>query len=153
MAEARGPRAPDRTGKPSGDPRAPRALALMGLVLALLAFPLLQLATGGFNYWMHMMLYAFMYIAMASSWNIMGGYAGYISLGHSAFYGIGGYVTGGLMTFLGISPFLSAPLAGVLCFAIGLPVGLIALRTRGPAFIISTIALLILAKLALDNIE
>ena len=153
MAEARGPRATDRTGKPSGDPRAPRALALMGLVLALLAFPLLQLATGGFNYWMHMMLYAFMYIAMASSWNIMGGYAGYISLGHSAFYGIGGYVTGGLMTFLGISPFLSAPLAGVLCFAIGLPVGLIALRTRGPAFIISTIALLILAKLALDNIE
>jgi len=90
---------------------------------------------------------------MASSWNIIGGYAGYISLGHSAFYGIGGYVAGALMTFYGISPFVSAPLAGLLCFAIGLPIGLITLRTRGPAFIISTIALLMLAKLALDNSE
>jgi branched-chain amino acid transport system permease protein len=122
---------------------------LVGLVLVLAGFPVLQLVTGGFNYWLHMMLYAFMYIAMTSSWNIMGGYAGYISLGHSAFYGIGGYATGALI--YGISPFLSAPLAGLLCFAIGLPVGLITLRTRGPAFIISTIALLMLAKLALDN--
>ncbi len=129
------------------------AVVPAGLVVALAAFPVLQLATGTFNYWLHMMLYAFMYIAMASSWNIIGGYAGYISLGHSAFYGIGGYVTGALMTFYGISPFVSAPLAGLVCFGLGLPVGLITLRTRGPAFIISTIALLMLAKLALDNIE
>ena len=128
--------------------RAPVALAI---VLALAAFPLLQLATGGFNYWLHMLLIVFMYVAMASSWNLLGGYAGYISLGHSAFYGIGGYVTGALMTFCGISPLWSAPLAGIAGFAIGLPVGLITLRTRGPAFIISTIALLMLARLALDN--
>ena len=124
-----------------------------GLVIAAAAFPLLQLATGGFNYWLHMMLVGFMYIAMASSWNILGGYAGYISLGHSAFYGIGGYATGAAMTFLGLSPVIAAPLAGVLCFAIGVPVGLVALRTRGPAFIISTIALLMLAQLALNNTE
>jgi branched-chain amino acid transport system permease protein len=123
------------------------------IVIALALFPLLQLATGGFNYWLHMLVYAFMYIAMASSWNLLGGYAGYISLGHSAFYGIGGYITGALMTFYGVSPLVSAPLAGAACFVIGLPVGLIALRTRGPAFIISTIALLMLARLALDNIE
>jgi branched-chain amino acid transport system permease protein len=129
------------------------AVVPAGLVVVLAVFPLLQIATGTFNYWLHMMLYAFMYVAMASSWNIIGGYAGYISLGHSAFYGIGGYVTGALMTFYGISPFISAPLAGLVCFGLGLPVGLITLRTRGPAFIISTIALLMLAKLALDNIE
>jgi branched-chain amino acid transport system permease protein len=125
----------------------------VALALALAVFPLLQLAAGGFNYWLHMLIYAFMYIAMASSWNLLGGYAGYISLGHSAFYGIGGYITGALMTFYGVSPLVSAPLAGVACFVVGLPVGLIALRTRGPAFIISTIALLMLARLALDNIE
>jgi len=151
MAEAR-PHAPHRTGKLPAAGSPARALALVVVMVALLVFPLLQVATGGFNYWLHMMLYAFMYIAMATSWNIIGGYAGYISLGHSAFYGIGGYITGGLMTFCGISPFVSAPLAGVLCFALGLPLGLIALRTRGPAFIISTIALLMLARLALDNI-
>jgi branched-chain amino acid transport system permease protein len=130
-----------------------RALMLAAVVLALAAFPLLQLAVGGLNYWLHMLLVMFMYIAMASSWNLLGGYAGYISLGHSAFYGIGGYVTGALMTFWGLSALWSAPLAGVACFAIGLPVGLITLRTRGPAFIISTIALLMLARLALDNTE
>ena len=130
-----------------------RALVPAALVVALAAFPLLQLAVGGFNYWLHMLLIVFMYIAMASSWNLLGGYAGYISLGHSAFYGIGGYATGALMTFLGVSPLWSAPLAGVAGFAIGLPLGLIALRTRGPAFIISTIALLMLARLALDNTE
>ena len=130
-----------------------RALVPAALVVALAAFPLLQLTVGGFNYWLHMLLIVFMYIAMASSWNLLGGYAGYISLGHSAFYGIGGYVTGALMTFGGVSPLWAAPLAGVACFAIGLPVGLITLRTRGPAFIISTIALLMLARLALDNTE
>jgi branched-chain amino acid transport system permease protein len=130
-----------------------RAVVPIGLVALLAAFPLLQLATGGFNYWLHMMLYAFMYIAMASSWNIMGGFAGYISLGHSAFYGIGGYATGALVAFAGLSPVVAVPLSGLACFAIGLPVGLVALRTRGPAFIISTIALLMLARLALDNTE
>lgn len=134
-----------------GDGRPARWLG--GVLIALLLFPVLQVAIGGFNYWLHMMLVAFMYIAMATSWNIMGGYAGYISLGHSAFYGIGGYVAGALMVSFGISPFVSAPLGGVLCFAIGIPVGVVALRTRGPAFIISTIALLMLAKLALDNID
>ena len=129
-----------------------RALPL-GLVVVLAAFPLLQLATGGFNYWLHMGLVGLMYIAMASSWNIIGGYAGYISLGHTAFYGIGGYATAALMMFCGLSPLIAAPLAGLVCFAIGLPVGLITLRTRGPAFIISTIALLMLARLALDNSE
>jgi branched-chain amino acid transport system permease protein len=152
MVESRGLPA-QRSGNPASGRPANRATLLAGLVIALALFPLLQLATGGFNYWLHMMLYAFMYIAMASSWNIIGGYAGYISLGHSAFYGIGGYLTGALMTFWGISPFLSAPFGGLVCLAIGLPVGLIALRTRGPAFIISTIALLMLARLALDNIE
>jgi branched-chain amino acid transport system permease protein len=142
-----------RPDRPGDAEQSRRGLALAGVLVALLGFPLLQVATGGFNYWLHMMLYAFMYIAMTTSWNIIGGYAGYISLGHSAFYGIGGYATGGLMIFCGISPLLSAPLAGVLCFALGIPLGLVALRTRGPSFIISTIALLMLAKLALDNIE
>jgi branched-chain amino acid transport system permease protein len=133
--------------------RGARAIVLAALVVALAAFPLLQVATGHFNYWLQMMLLAFMYVAMASSWNIIGGYTGYISLGHSAFYGIGGYATGALMTFCGISPFVSAPLAGIACFALGSVVGLITLRTRGPAFIISTIALLMLGKIALDNTE
>lgn len=121
------------------------------LLLALLLFPLLQFVVGGLNYWLHMLLYTFMYIAMASSWNIIGGYAGYTSLGHNVFFAVGGYFAGVLLVYFDISPFLTAPLAGLVAMALGLLVGLISLRTRGPAFIISTIALVMLVKITFDN--
>ena len=124
----------------------------LGTLLALLAlFPLLQFVSGSLNYWLHMFLFTFMYIAMASSWNIIGGYAGYTSLGHSVFFAIGGYFTGVLLVYLKVSPFLTAPIAGLVAMVFGLLVGLISLRTRGPAFIISTIALILLVRIAFDN--
>jgi branched-chain amino acid transport system permease protein len=121
------------------------------LVLAALLFPLLQVAVGGFNYWLHMGLFVFMNIAIASSWNIIGGYAGYISLGHNVFFAIGGYAAAILFAYHGISPFIAAPLAGLIATAIGFVLGWIMLRTRGPTFIISTIALVLLTKILLDN--
>ncbi len=121
------------------------------LLLSLLLFPLLQFVVGGLNYWLHMLLFTFMYIAMASSWNIIGGYAGYTSLGHNVFLAVGGYFTGVLLVYYDISPFISAPIAGLVSMALGLLVGLISLRTRGPAFIISTIALVMLVKISFDN--
>ena len=57
-------------------------------------FPLLQIAIDGYNYWLHMLLYVFLYVIMATSWNLIGGYAGYISLGHNVFFGIGAYLSG-----------------------------------------------------------
>jgi branched-chain amino acid transport system permease protein len=129
-----------------------RQKAFLAILLLLLAsFPLLQFVVGGMNYWLHMLLYTFMYIAMASSWNIIGGYAGYTSLGHNVFFAVGGYFTGVLLVYFDISPFLTAPLAGLVSMALGLLVGLISLRTRGPAFIISTIALVMLVKITFDN--
>jgi branched-chain amino acid transport system permease protein len=93
----------------------------------------------------------FMWIAMASSWNILGGYTGYISLGHNVFYAVGAYVAAGIFVFWGVSPFITAPLAGLVCVALGVGVGLITLRTRGPAFIISTIALMLIARILFDR--
>jgi branched-chain amino acid transport system permease protein len=121
------------------------------LLLALLLFPLLQFVVGGLNYWLHMLLFTFMYIAMASSWNIIGGYAGYTSLGHNVFFAIGAYFTGVLLVYYHVSPFITAPLAGLACIVLGLAFGLISLRTRGPAFIISTIALVMLVKITFDR--
>jgi branched-chain amino acid transport system permease protein len=126
--------------------------ALIGLLLALAAlFPVLHLYHGGLNYWLHMLLFAYMNVAVASSWNIIGGYAGYISLGHNVFLAVGGYFSGILFAYYGISPFITTPLAGLAAMAVGFLVGMITLRTRGPTFIISTIALVLLAKIALDN--
>jgi branched-chain amino acid transport system permease protein len=120
-------------------------------LLALILLPVFQIVNGGLNYWLHMLLYVFLYIIMSSSWNIIGGYAGYISLGHNVFFAFGAYFAGMLFVYLRISPFLMAPVAGILAMLGGLLFGLIALRTRGTAFIISTIALVLLTVEILDN--
>jgi branched-chain amino acid transport system permease protein len=126
--------------------------ALIGLLLvATFGFPLLQLAIGGMSYWLHMLIFIFMNVAIASNWNIMGGYAGYISLGHNVFFAIGGYVSAILFAYFGISPFITFPLAGLVAMGAGLVIGTITLRVRGPTFLISTIALVLLAKILLDN--
>jgi branched-chain amino acid transport system permease protein len=131
--------------------RDPQRLAVAGLLAALFLLPAARPLIGPYNYVLHVGLITFMWVAMASSWNIIGGYAGYISLGHNVFFAIGGYFSGMLVVYYGISPFLTAPLAGVLASLIGLVVGLITLRTRGTAFIISTIALLLMVRLLFDN--
>lgn len=123
------------------------------LVITAAAFPLLHLAIGGLNYWLHMVLFLFMNIAIASSWNIIGGYAGYISLGHNVFFAVGGYSAAILFAYFGISPFIAFPLCGLIAMAVGIPVGMITLRMRGPTFIISTIALVLLTKILFDNWE
>ncbi len=140
-----------RTTESLKKPSRRQKLFLAVLLLLLVSYPLLQFVVGGLNYWLHMLLYTFMYIALASSWNIIGGYAGYTSLGHNVFFAVGGYFAGVLLVYFDISPFLTAPIAGLVSMAIGLLVGLISLRTRGPAFIISTIALVMLVKITFDN--
>ncbi len=121
------------------------------LVIAAATFPLLHLAIGGLNYWLHMALFLFMNVAIASSWNIIGGYAGYISLGHNVFFAIGGYSAAILFAYFGISPFIAFPLCGLIAMVVGIFVGMITLRARGPTFIISTIALVLLTKILFDN--
>jgi len=123
----------------------------LAVLLGLVLLPVFQIVEGGLNYWLHMLLYVFLYIIMSSSWNIIGGYAGYISLGHNVFFAFGAYFAGMLFVFMRISPFLMAPIAGILAMVGGLLFGLIALRTRGTAFIISTIALVLLMTEILDN--
>jgi branched-chain amino acid transport system permease protein len=119
------------------------------IILALL--PVFQIVNGGLNYWLHMLLYVFLYVIMSSSWNIIGGYAGYVSLGHNVFFAFGAYFAGMFFVYLRISPFITAPVAGIMAMVGGLLFGLIALRTRGTAFIISTIALVLLMVEVLDN--
>jgi branched-chain amino acid transport system permease protein len=138
-------------GLESVAPSRSRAVLISVLLAFAALFPLLQLYDGGLNYWLHMLLFIYLNIAVASSWNIIGGYAGYISLGHNVFLAVGGYFSGILFAYFGLSPFLTTPLAGLAAMVVGLLVGLITLRARGPTFIISTIALVLLVKIALDN--
>jgi branched-chain amino acid transport system permease protein len=130
-----------------------RSMFILVVFGVLLVFPLLQVATGRLNYVLHMMMFTMLYIAMASSWNIIGGYTGYTSLGHNVFYAVGAYFSGLVFTYLKISPFVTFPLAGIAALLVGVLVGLIALRTRGPAFIIATIAMVMLTLHLIDQWE
>jgi branched-chain amino acid transport system permease protein len=77
-------------------------------------------------------------IILASAWNILGGFAGQVSLGYSAFLGIGAYTTL-LLSLKGVDPFLTLPLGAVLAAIFSVIIGLPAFRLRGPFFTIATI--------------
>ncbi|HJQ90291.1 MAG TPA: branched-chain amino acid ABC transporter permease [Acidimicrobiia bacterium] len=126
-------------------------IAALGLVLffPLIAIPLFD----SYAYVLQVGMLMLMWIAMSSSWNIIGGFAGYISLGHGVFFAIGGYAAGLALAHWEISPFLFLPFAGLAAMAVGFLAGLITLRTRGPAFIVATIAMLFLFLLWFDNWE
>ena len=89
-------------------------------------------------------VFTVMYAGLATAWNIMGGYTGYISLGHAGFFGFGAYSLGLMLAKFGVEggyePFLFIPLAGGLTAVLALFVGWFALRTRRATFVIVPIA-------------
>ncbi|UFU07982.1 branched-chain amino acid ABC transporter permease [Ruania halotolerans] len=91
------------------------------------------------------------YAVFATAWNIMGGFTGYISLGHAAFFGLGAYGTGLLVIHTEMYFLLAAVLAMVATVIIALPVGLAALRVRGASFVIVTIALVLVLQLVFQS--
>jgi branched-chain amino acid transport system permease protein len=99
------------------------------------------------SYLLYVAVFALMYMALATSWNIMGGLTGYVSLGHSAFFGLGAYVTGLAVTRLGLPHVPVAVVAGVLVGVLAIGVGYVALRVRGASFVIVTIALVYMFNL------
>jgi len=90
-------------------------------------------------YLMTLFLTMFMYIALCESWNLIGGYTGYLSFGHAAFFGVGGYTTAILMINYGLSPFLTAGIGGILAVILALIVGYPCLRLKGPYFAVVTL--------------
>jgi branched-chain amino acid transport system permease protein len=82
----------------------------------------------------------FLWAGLALAWNIAGGYAGLISFGHAAFFGIGAYTSTILFVRLGLTPWLGLWCSGVLSAACGALLALICARLRGPFFILSTLA-------------
>jgi branched-chain amino acid transport system permease protein len=97
-----------------------------------------------------------MYVGLATAWNIMGGYTGYVSLGHAAFFGFGAYAFGLVLAHLGIQagyePFVFVPVAGALTVVLALVIGWIALRTRAATFVIVTIAMMFMIQLLAENL-
>ena len=91
-----------------------------------------------------LVFFTFLYIGLSSAWNIIGGYAGQISFGHAAFYGLGAYTTailtiGNVSAWPKIPALATIPLAGIVAALYALLIGYATLRLRGPYFSIATI--------------
>src|SRR2546426_9471211 len=81
-----------------------------------------------------------MWGALSAAWNVAGGYAGQVSLGHAAFFGIGAYSAALMTARFQQSPWLGLVLGVVLSLAAGGAIGYLSNRLRGPYFALSTIA-------------
>ena len=103
------------------------------------------------SYIHNVLILTFLLAVVGSGWNVMSGFTGYVSLGHSAFVGIGGYTAGILAMRWEVSPFLVAPLGGIAAALVALLLGVATRRTRGPAFVIVTFAMLELLGLITRN--
>jgi branched-chain amino acid transport system permease protein len=82
------------------------------------------------------LLFAFIGVA----WNLIGGYAKQLSLGHAAYFGLGAYTSTILQIRFGISPWIGMLAGGVVAMLASLPIGGLCFRLRGPYFAIATIA-------------
>ncbi len=93
----------------------------------------------------------FIFAALASSWNIVGGFAGQISLGHAAFFGIGSLVTRQLW-LNGMPLLLSCVIAGLVAAGTAVILGYPGLRLKGIYFSIGTLALAEAIRITVNNI-
>ncbi len=78
------------------------------------------------------------YVALASLWNLLAGYAGLVSVGQQAYVGLGAYLLFALTILAGVPPLLAIPIAGVVAGCLSLPVAALIFRLRGHYFAIGT---------------
>lgn len=92
-------------------------------------------------YQLHILILIFIWAIIGTSWNLLGGYAGQVSFGHAAFFGLGAYSAGLLTLHYGISPWWGMALGPVVAALASLPIGVICFRLRGPYFALAMLAL------------
>ena len=123
------------------------------LPLALLAMVLcLPLAVRSATY-LHIMILVYLYAYLTTSWNLVGGFAGVLPLGHAAFFGIGAYTSTILSLQYGISPWLGMLVGGVIAAAVGVLIGLPTFKMRGAYFALATIAFAEGIRVMVENID
>jgi branched-chain amino acid transport system permease protein len=133
--------------------RGPALLAPLVVAAVVLA----TLPLWGSGYLVGFVLLTFMYVALASSWNLISGFTGYVSFGHAAFFGIGAYAAGILLTRKAVAVNVPWPaamvVAGVVAALLALALGYPALRLRGPYFAIAMLGLAEVVRVAVTLAE
>ena len=102
-------------------------------------------------YYQNMIILSLVFAIGAVGLNVISGYGGYVSLGQGAFLGLGAYTLAILSTRVEASVWIWVPVAGVVAGVFAALLGVIAMRTRGPSFVIMTIAFLFLLQIVATN--
>jgi branched-chain amino acid transport system permease protein len=119
------------------------------LAIALLAYPLV-FAT---PFQQRLGALVLLYAVGASAWNIVGGYAGLISVGHAMFFGCGAYGALASYQYLGLPPIGGLPIGVAVSVMIAAAIGVPTLRLSGHYFSMATIAVAELVRLVVTNSE
>jgi branched-chain amino acid transport system permease protein len=93
----------------------------------------------------------FLFASLGLAWNFVGGYAGQLSLGHAAYFGVGAYGLA-LLSKLGISPWLAILIGMLLAMLSATIIGSVSFRLRGPYFCLATIAFAEVLRLVSKNL-
>lgn len=127
----------------------PIRIALLLLLGVVILFPVFEKSPSHQNF----VILVIMAAQLGVAWNIIGGYAGQISLGQVAFYGLGAYTSTLLFTKFGINPWIAIPIGGLLAASISLAVGWSCFRLKGHYFAMATIAVAEIIQIIFTNWE
>lgn len=103
------------------------------------------------DYYVFAGYFVLQYAVLATAWNILGGYAGYVNFGTTAFLAIGLYSAAATNKYVATPIPVLMGVAGLLCGAIGLAMGYLTIRLRGIYFTISTLALSVVVQTFITN--
>jgi branched-chain amino acid transport system permease protein len=122
-------------------------IAVILLIIALLLLPVLVKKDSLIN----LMVLIMLYVSLASSWNILGGFTGQTSLGHAAYFGLGALVT--RLLWVDGFPLVPSVLAGgAVAVAFALLIGVPAFKLKGVYFAIGTLALAQILSITVGNV-
>jgi len=116
---------------------APQVAILALILVALVIYPWIFKR----SFPVHLMIVIFIYAGVATGWNILGGYAGQVSLGHAVYFGLGAYASTVLSTKWGITPWLGMFVGGAIAVLISLLIGYPCFKLGGRYFSIATLVL------------
>lgn len=119
-------------------------------LLVIAALTALVYAFSGDTFTLNTLAAALLFAGLSSAWNIIGGFGGQFSLGHSVFFAVGAYTTANLYLKAGVSPWIGLLPAAALAAAVACLLSWPVFRLRGPFFAIATMAFTEVA-LALGN--
>lgn len=125
-----------------------KSLGIVGGILVLLVLGS-QLITSG--YILQSFIMVLLYAYWATSWNIISGFAGSISMGHATYIGIGAYVTTILYRGMELSPWIGMLIGGLVAGIVSLMIGYPCFKLRGSYFTLSTVALLHVLRLIVTS--